>query len=88
MSRERLRSADYGKARILAMKGHRKEALREFRRVLRRNPKDVDALFHVARLRLRMGNVVRARKLFGMCARLDARGKWTREIVSYLKKLD
>ena len=83
-----MRSADYGTARILLMKGSRKEALREFRRVLRRNPKDVDALFHMARLRLRMGHGVRARKLFGMCARLDASGRWTREIVSYLKKLD
>lgn len=70
------------------MSGRHREALREFRRVLRQNPKDVDALFQLARLRLQMGKAVSARRLFGRCARMDTKGKWSREIVSHLKKLD
>jgi tetratricopeptide (TPR) repeat protein len=86
--RERAGRADYAKARILIMGGRRKEALRELRRVLRRNPRDVDALFQLARVRVEMGNAARARKLLGKCARLDKRGKWTREIVAQLRRLD
>ncbi len=81
-------SAGYERGRILLMSGRHKEALREFRRLLRENPRDVDALFQVARLRLKMGKTIRARRLFGKCVRLDSKGKWTREIVSQLKTLD
>jgi cytochrome c-type biogenesis protein CcmH/NrfG len=71
----------------LLMSGRRQEAVRELRRVLRRNSGDIDALFQMARLSLEMGHMGRARRLFGKCARLDARGKWTREIVRHLKSL-
>ncbi|MDP2896576.1 MAG: tetratricopeptide repeat protein [bacterium] len=80
-------SDDYARARILLMCGRHREALREFRRILRRNPRDLDALYQVARLRTEMGKEVKARKLLGRCARIDVRGKWSREIVSQLKRL-
>ncbi len=79
---------DYARARVLLMTGRYREALKELRHVLRENPRDVDALFQMARVRLEMGNLVRARKLFGKCTRLDSRGKWSREIVSRLKRTD
>jgi len=88
MSRKRSRSGDYAKARILLMSGRYREALSELRQVLRQNPRDVDALFQMARLRLEMGNGPKAGRLFGKCARLDARGKWSIEIVSQLKRVD
>jgi tetratricopeptide (TPR) repeat protein len=84
----RKNSGDYGKARVLLMSGRYEDALGELKRVLRGNPRDVDALYQMARLRLEMGKEMRARKLFGKCARLDARGKWSREIVSQLKRGD
>jgi len=70
------------------MSGRQREALRELKRVLRRNPKDVDALFQLARLRLQMGKAGSARRLFGRCARMDTGGKWSREIVWHLRRLD
>ena len=88
MAGKAARSGDYATARILLMRGRYKEALKELRLILRRNPKDVDALYQLARLRLEMGNASRSRKAFGRCARLDSRGKWTKEIVTHLKKLD
>jgi tetratricopeptide (TPR) repeat protein len=69
------------------MRGRYREALKQFRRILRDNPRDLDALYKVARLRLEMGKQIRARKLFARCARMDVRGKWSREIVSKLKRL-
>ncbi len=79
---------DYARARILMMSGRRREALREFRRFLRRHPSDVDALFHSARLKMALGSEGTARRLLARCARLDSRGRWSREIVSELKKLE
>jgi Flp pilus assembly protein TadD len=86
--RKNRRVGDYGKARLLLMRGRRGEALREMRRVLRENPRDIDALFQLGRMRLAMGDRGKARKLFGRCAGLDRTGKWTREIVIQLRKLD
>lgn len=79
---------DYAKARILMMSGRRREALREFRRLLRRHPRDVDALFQAARLTMALGNAGRARRLLARCSRLDSKARWSREIVSELKKLE
>ena len=70
------------------MCGRYRESLREFRRILKENPADLDAIYQMARLRMEMGKEVRARKLLARCARMDARGKWSREIVSKLKRLD
>lgn len=81
-------SQDYARARILLMCGRYRESLREFRRILKENPADLDAIYQMARLRMEMGKEVRARKLLARCARMDARGKWSREIVSKLKRLD
>ena len=81
-------SADYAKARILLMCGRHRESLKEFTRILRQNPGDLDAMYQVARLRLEMGKGMRARKLLARCARMDARGKWSRQIVSRLKQLE
>ncbi len=81
-------SGSYRRARILIMSGRYKEARNELKKVLRRNPRDVDALYQMARLRMEMGNGLKARKVFGRCARLDARGKWSREIVGHLKRAE
>jgi len=70
------------------MGGREKEAAREFKRVLRQNPKDVDALFQLARLRLAVGKAGSARRLLARCARLDRGAKWSREIVRFLRRLD
>lgn len=88
MRRKGSGSEDYSRARILLMCGRHRESLKEFRRILRENPADLDALYQIARLRMEMGKDVRARRLLARCARLDAKGKWSREIVSKLKRLE
>ncbi len=85
---KRSKMGEYATARMLLMGGRHREAMRELRRVLRRNPKDADALYQLARVKLEMGRTAGARKLFGKCARLDKQGKWSREIVLHLRALE
>ena len=88
MPREGSKTGDYGRARVLIMRGRQREALKELKRILRRNPQDADALFQLGRLKLEMGKAEGARRFFGRCARVDRNGKWSREIISHLRRLE
>lgn len=88
MGREGSKTGDYGRARVLIMRGRQREALKELKRVLRRDPRDADALFQLGRLKLEMGKADGARRFFGRCARADRNGKWSREIISQLGRLE
>jgi len=55
------------------------EAMRQFQRVLRFDPCDCDACFHLAVCCSRCGMYRRAKRLFRKCADLDDARKWAEE---------
>jgi len=63
------------------------EAIRQFERVLRYDPFDRDAYFHLGVCFSRAGRYTKARRRFRKCVELDDDRKWAEEIVDELEQI-